>query len=212
MLLKRDSKTKLEFSPLAGGDASGDLATFEGLCQRLEHGEGEVRRVAALELASHKGAVSVLIASLMQESSPAVRDAIFTALASLKDPGAIPGLCECLRSENVSLRNGAIDALKLMPEQAAQWIPQLLTDPNPDVRILTISILESLKSPEVEEWLVAVLERDTHVNVCGSALDVLVEVAGARSYRAIQAVRDRFPSEAYIQFAVSLALKNLKQG
>lgn len=212
MLLKRDSKIRLEFSPAAPGDASGVSATFETLCQRLRDKESEVRRLAALELASHKGASPVLVACLMAEQSATVRDAIFTSLASMKDPGAIPGLCECLRSENVSLRNGAIDALKLMPEQAVEWIPQLLADPNPDVRILTISILESLKSPEVEGWLVAVLERDTHVNVCGSALDVLAEVASVRSRDAIQAVRERFPSEAYIQFAVALALKNLKYG
>lgn len=153
-----------------------------------------------------------LIEHLKSEPSAIVREAVFTTLARLGDPAALAGLAQCLRSEDANLRNGAIETLKLLPEQTATLIPKLLTDANSDVRILTISILESLRHPSVEEWLVQVIESDTHLNVCGAALDLLVEIGSARSLASIEGVKQRFSSEPYIQFAADLALKRIQQG
>jgi hypothetical protein len=43
------------------------------------------------------------------------------------------------------------------------------------VRIFAVNILESLRHPQVEEWLIEVIEGDPHLNVCGTAVDLLGE-------------------------------------
>ncbi len=182
------------------------------LTLQLASSDAGARRLAALEMLAHSGASMVLLRHLKEEASATVREAIFTTLARLDDPAALAGLADCLHSEDANLRNGAIETLKLLPEHTATIIPKLLQDPNADVRILTISILESLRHPRVEAWLVAVIEQDSHLNVCGAALDLLVEVGSPGAAEAIERLKERFSAEPYIQFAANLALKRLKKG
>jgi len=182
------------------------------LTVQLASSDAGARRLAALEMLAHPKASKVLLTHLKEEASATVREAIFTTLARLDDPAALSGLAEFLRSEDANLRNGAIEALKLTPDHTASVVPKLLSDPNSDVRILTISILESLRHPSVEEWLVAVIENDSHLNVCGAALDLLVEVGSPGAAGAVERLKARFPAEPYIQFAANLALKRLKKG
>jgi HEAT repeat protein len=178
---------------------------------QLASSEAELRRAAILELSKHPDSTALLTAHLKDEPSAIVRETIFTALARLGDATAIASLADCLRTEDANLRNGAIEALKLLPEQTARIIPKLLADQNSDVRILTISILESLRHPKVESWLIEVLEKDPHLNVCGSALDLMVEVGSEMSKKAIEGIKLRFPNEPYIQFTADLALKRINK-
>jgi len=188
------------------------LVSLPELIEQLAHADAGERRLAALALLNHQQAAPLLIEHLKSEPSAVVREAVFTTLARLGDPAALTGLARCLSSEDANLRNGAIETLKLLPEQTATIIPRLLADSNSDVRILTISILESLRHPFVEQWLVDVIESDPHLNVCGAALDLLVEVGGPESLGSIQRVKQRFIAEPYIQFAADLAMKRIKQG
>lgn len=207
MALKRS-----HISPSSPQSAEPGTPPLSALLEQLQHTDAGERRLAALALLPHNGAATYLIEHLKEESSAIVREAVFTTLARLGDPAALAGLAQCLRSEDAHLRNGAIETLKLLPEQTATLIPKLLADANSDVRILTINILESLRHPSVEEWLMQVLDSDTHLNVCGAALDLLVELGSARSQASIERVKQRFGSEPYIQFAADLALKRIQQG
>jgi HEAT repeat protein len=83
----------------------------------------------------------------------------------------------------------------------------LLHDPDPDVRIFAVNILESLKHPLVETWLIEVIGNDPHVNVCATAVDLLGEVGSSLAIPALTALRDRFSDEPYIGFAVDIAIK-----
>jgi len=86
----------------------------------------------------------------------------------------------------------------------------LLHDPDPDVRILAINILESLRHPEVESWLLAVIDTEPVLNVCGTAVDLLTEVGTAAAREPLRRLQERFAAEPYIQFATQLALKRLE--
>jgi hypothetical protein len=77
------------------------------------------------------------------------------------------------------------------------------------VRIMAVNILESLRHPRVEAWLIEVIERDPVVNVCGTAVDLLGEVGTPASRAALIHLKQRFASEPYIQFAADLALKRI---
>jgi HEAT repeat protein len=127
-------------------------------------------------------AADALVSRLKREDKTTVWEAILTTLIRLDDPSATAGLADCLRSEDAALRNEAIEALRELAASGdkANAVPpvllSLLADPDPDVRIFAVNIIESARHPDVERWLIEVIERDAHVNVCATAVDLLCEV------------------------------------
>jgi HEAT repeat protein len=182
------------------------------LIAQLEDANAAARRWAARDLTDCPAASAALADRLQREPEGSVREVILTALVSLGDAVAVAGLVQCLRSEDVALRNEAIEAMKLLPDAVATIMGGLLADPNPDVRIFAVNVLESLRHPEVEAWLLQVIEHDPHVNVCATAVDLLGEVGSAASRAPLLQLKARFPGEPYIQFAANLALKRLSDG
>ncbi|WP_257819952.1 HEAT repeat domain-containing protein [Burkholderia glumae] len=168
------------------------------------------RRDAARALAAHPDTAAVLVAQLQRESSASVRETIMLSLVHLRDQVALDGLVACLRSEDAALRNAAIAAMQQLPEEVAPLMSRLLADPDSDVRIFAVNVLESLRHPSVEAWLLEVIEQDPHVNVCAAAVDLLGEVGSARARAPLQRLQRRFPDEPFIRFAASIALQGLE--
>jgi len=185
---------------------------FTGLCQALEDDSPKARRWAARDLAAFPEASAALLARLGREPDHSVREVMLTSLTRLGDATALAGLIDCLRSEDALLRNEAIEALQQLPEEVAPHMERLLADPDSDVRIFAVNVLQSLRHPGVEPWLIAVIERDAHVNVCAAAVDLLGEVGSGAARAPLQALKERFPHEPYIRFAVDLALKRIGEG
>lgn len=167
------------------------------------------RRWAARDLTDCPHASAALVARLSKEDDVSVRAVILTTLTTLGDEVAVAGLVECLRSENAALRNEAIEAMKQLPDEVATIMRGLLQDADPDVRIFAVNILETLRHPEVESWLITVIEQDALLNVCATAVDLLGEVGTAASREPLKRLNLRFPDEPYIQFATELALKRI---
>jgi len=184
-----------------------DLA---GLTTALCSADPKSRRWAARDLAHFPAAVDALLTQLARETDREVREAIFITLAQFDNSQAVNGLIHCLRSEDAALRNSAIDALKLMPAAVAPMMAQLLRDPSADVRILAINVLESLRHPEVEAWLIGVIAQDTHVNVCATAVDLLTEVGTKTAVQALLALKSRFAEEPFMHFAIDVALQRIQ--
>jgi HEAT repeat protein len=179
------------------------------LARQLCDADPSTRRWAARDLVSCPEASVVLVRQLRREVDASVREIILTTLTQKGDEEAVSGLIECLRSEDASLRNEAIEAMKLLPAEVAPIMGGLLSDPDPDVRIFAVNILESLRHSKVEEWLKAVIESDPHVNVCATAVDLLGEVGTPFSREALENLKARFPEQPYIRFAADLALKRI---
>jgi HEAT repeat protein len=152
-----------------------------------------------------------LVCRLNREQDAAVREAILNSLVRLNDPSAISGLVDCLRSEDVALRNEVIETFKHMNDEVVPVLRSLLADPDPDVRIFVVNILDSERHQEAESWLIEVIERDKHVNVCATAVDLLCEVGTEAAIDPLVRLKDRFRSEAYIQFAADLAIKRIRE-
>ena len=87
----------------------------------------------------------------------------------------------------------------------------MLKDTDSDVRIFAVNILESLRHPQVESWLIEVIESDPHVNVCATAVDLLGEVGSSAAREALVRLKGRFPEEPYVQFAADLALRRIDE-
>ena len=77
--------------------------------------------------------MAVLASALSRESDPRVREAIFTGLARIATAESAAAVVPYLRSDDASLRTGAIDALRAMPRLRAAHLPLLLADPDADV-------------------------------------------------------------------------------
>lgn len=181
------------------------------LCATLSEPAPATRRWAARGLAAFPEATATLVAHLMQETDASVREAVLTSLTEIGSGEAVSGLVQCLRSEDVALRNAAIDAMGHLPDAVAPVMADLLTDADPDVRIFSVNILQSLRHPAVEQWLIGVIRHDSHVNVCATAVDLLTEVGSPAAREALEALRLRFPGEPYIDFATGLALKRIAE-
>jgi len=186
-------------------------AGMDALAARLASPDAAQRRAAARALAGFPAAVPVLLDALDGESEPAVRSAVLSALGAIGSEEAAAGLAECMRSEDAWLRNAAIDVLRGLPAQVATVIAHLLADWDRDVRILAVSVLDSLRHERVEEWLLQLIEADADVNVCGAALDLLAEVGTDAAQAPVARVLERFAGEPYIAFAGKLVLGRLER-
>jgi HEAT repeat protein len=196
--------------PIAGpAEAAEPLHTEASLVAQLADPDPAQRRWAARDLLRYPNAATALVQRLQCETDIAVREVIFTSLTRLGGAVAVAGLVHCLRSEEASLRNEAIEAMKVLPTEVAPIMGGLLQDADSDVRIMAVNVLESLQHPQVESWLIQVIEQDPVVNVCGAAVDLLTEVGTAAALGALQRIKQRFADEPYIQFAASLALKRI---
>lgn len=172
----------------------------------------EARRWAARDLVDCPGVSAALVQHLVSETESSVREVILTTLVRMGDAQAVAGLVDCMRSEDASLRNEAIEALKQLPTEVAPIMRQLLSDEDSDMRIFAVNVLESLRHPLVESWLADVIQRDTHVNVCATAVDLLGEVGSREVLEPLLRLKERFSREPYIQFAADLAIKRIIEG
>jgi HEAT repeat protein len=175
----------------------------------LESFDVTTRRWAARDLANCSDVSSVLVDRLKQEQDLSVREVILTTLTRQGDALAVAGLVDCLRSEDAALRNQATEAMKQLPDEVAPIMQGLLEDLDADVRIFAVNILESLRHPKVESWLIKVIETDAHINVCATAVDLLSEVGTQAARQPLIRLKARFIDEPYIQFAADLALKRI---
>lgn len=177
----------------------------------LEDDNPTTRRWAARDIVNCPDVASALVDRLKREGDLSVREVILTTLTRLGDSTAVAGLVDCLHSEDAALRNEAIEAMKQLPDEVAPIMQGLLADTDPDVRIFAVNILESLRHPDVESWLIEVIETDPHVNVCGTALDLLSEVGTEAALEPLARFKTRFADEPYIQFAADLALSRIHE-
>lgn len=182
-----------------------------GLVVNLANEAADTRRWAARDIIKCPDAANILLAQLRVEASLSVREVILTTLIRLGDPDAVLGLSDFLRSEDAALRNEVLEAMKHLPDSVATIMQDLLLDKDADVRIFAVNILESLRHPDVEVWLMQVIQKDAHINVCATALDLLSEVGTEAAIDAINQVNIRFQNEPYIQFAADLAIKRIQE-
>ncbi len=180
------------------------------LLHSLEDDNATTRRWAARDMVNCPDASVALVNRLKCEAELSVREVILSTLTQLGDATAVSGLVDCLRSDDAALRNEAVEAMKQLPDEVAPMMQGLLSDGDPDVRIFTVNVLESLCHPDVEAWLIEVISTDPHINVCATAVDLLSEVGTQKSLVPLDQLKKRFPDAPYMQFAADLALRRLR--
>lgn len=175
----------------------------------LTTGSPVERREAARFLASDPDAAEALSAQLACETADSVREAILVALGRIDTPEAAGYLLALLGSEDVWLRNAAIETLQIMGASVLGALEDALDDPDADRRIFAVNVLVSLRHPEAASLALRALERDSHVNVCAAALDVLAEIGRPEMIPAIDAAVARFSDEPFLRFAAKAAKRRI---
>lgn len=170
-----------------------------GLIAALRNGSADARRWAALDLAGDADAVAPLAALLAGEPDQAVREAALNTLAGIGGPSVVEALLPYLRYEDAAIRNAVVECLSKVPD-SLDAVPQLLADRDPDVRVLTVTLVASLHDPRVPGLLAGVVTGDPDPNVCGCAIGELAELAGASAQDVIEAAAERFPDDPFVAF------------
>ncbi|HEY4276002.1 MAG TPA: HEAT repeat domain-containing protein [Rhizomicrobium sp.] len=175
----------------------------------LQASSAETRWNAARRLAKDPESVAALGRALGQEDDPRVREALFTSLAYIQSPQAIATILPHIRSDDASIRAGALDALATVPDAVEKSVPTLLSDPDPDVRILICDVVRRLPGPLATQYLCDLLTVETHPNVCGAAVEALSEVGNETALPVLAQCADRFASEPFLVFSISMASKRV---
>jgi HEAT repeat protein len=146
-----------------------------------------------------------LAAALRKEDDSRVREAIFTALARIGTRESVDELVSVLRSDDASLRTGALDALRIVARAKREFVPGLLRDADPDVRILSCELIRGLAAGEATAMLCELLEVEQEGNVCAAAVDVLAEVGNANALATLAECAKRFADTPFLVFAIKIA-------
>ncbi len=182
---------------------------FENLIRQLNSDFSLERRWAARDLSQYPEAVPFLFERLKKEPDISVQEVIITSLLAINNEDVVKGFIELLKSEDAFLRNEVIEALKQIPEKVASYIEKLLHSSDPDLKIFAIDIMGSLDRSMVFKWLKEILENETHVNICATALDLVSEIGTEEFLPLIEKIKNRFSDEPYIQFICDLAKRRI---
>ncbi|WP_291846425.1 HEAT repeat domain-containing protein [Bradyrhizobium sp.] len=168
-------------------------------------GSDDDRWTAARGAADSPDGLSLLADALSRERIPRVREAIFTALTKIATPDSAAVVLPYLRSDDAAERTGALDALRAMPAAAAKFLPSLLNDTDPDVRLLACEIARVLPAGDGSCALGELIERETNSNVCSAAVEVLAETGDLASLPILARCAARFPDDPFLTFAIRAA-------
>ena len=146
---------------------------FDELMEKVKSESEEERRWAAHLLGERreKRGIKPLI-KLLSDKSCAVREAAADALSRINGKEVIQELIFLLRSEEVDLRNIAIEILEEIGEKVVEPLSPLLEDEDHDIRKFVCDIMGNIGSPRAIPYLISVLN-DPHINVACAACEAL---------------------------------------
>jgi HEAT repeat protein len=177
----------------------------------LTSSDADTRWHAARAMALDTASVAPLAKALQTEAAPRVREAIITSLMRIGDQASVQALLPYLRSQDAGMRTAAIDALQAMPDATSPFMTALLSDNDSDVRILAAELVRNMPVDKATALLVALLDRETHPNVCGAAIEVLTELGTPDALPALQACAKRFAGTPFLPFAISHAIARISR-
>ncbi|GMM71113.1 HEAT repeat domain-containing protein [Alteromonas gracilis] len=183
--------------------------TPQQLVADLASPDSSVRRWAVRDLSGDENAHKAFLARLPAENDPTVIEALFSALEHNMTDADASQLIGMLKSEQVQLRNGAIEIMQQNPDLFAHNVHKLMQDDDPDTRIFCVDIIGAVAHPDALNWLHHIALNDDNENVVGTALDKLAEVSDSSTHEILQTVESRFPNHAYISFVISLIRNQL---
>jgi HEAT repeat protein len=194
---------------LQSGEEPPELPAADLLERQLSDPDPDRRRSAALNLEGVAESVPALLDRLDVETEPAVRHAILTSLVHRDTREVAARLARHLTSDDAGLRTAAAEALAAMPGSVLALMPDLIGNPDHDVRIMTAMILANIRHVEAVSWLAAMIPAESHPNVVAAAISALLPSARAEHESLLRQAMHRFPDDPFLRFVVEMALPRL---
>jgi HEAT repeat protein len=191
------------------GKTGSKAAAAVDLAAELKNASSDARWAAARNAADRPEAVPLLAEALACEKNERVREAIVTSLARIATAEAASVLLPYLRSDDASLRTGALDGLRAMPELAKLYLQQLLADTDDDVRVLVCDLARDLPGREVPRLLCSLLETEPSSTVCAAAVESLAEIGDASDIASLERCAARFHNDPFLVFSIKVAIERL---
>jgi HEAT repeat protein len=168
-------------------------------------------RWAAARAARDSAAIPSLGEALAHERDARVREAIFTALARIGTPESANVVLPYLRLDDANTRTGAMDSLRAMRDACRPYLPALLADPDPDVRLLACDLVRDAGGADGPRWLCALIETEPQANVCAAAVEALGGIGDAAALSALLNCAQRFPDDPFLGFAIKVVADRLRR-
>ena len=96
-----------------------------------------------------------------------------------------------------------------MPAATAAYLPALVTDKDPDVRLLSCELARAQPAATANRLLCAVLDTDPEKNVCAAALDVLAETGGPEILASLNRCAQRFQDDPFLAFSIDVVRQQI---
>jgi HEAT repeat protein len=182
----------------------------EAVVRALAGGTDDERWAAARAAADLPASVPALRAALAREQSPAVREALFSALVRIASPQSVEAILPFLRSDDAQVRTNACDALLVVKSAAWPYLPALLRDQDPDVRILACNLVREMPQDEAVGLYCERLDAETEENVCAAVVEGLADIGGADALPALTRCAERFRAMPFLAFTIKIAIDRLR--
>ena len=176
----------------------------------LANGTADERWAAARAASDLPDSAGALGEALVAERNPRVREAMFTSLARMGTPQSIELILPFLHSEEAHLRTAVLDALRTAQSAARPYLPRLLEDADPDVRLLACELVRSLPAEEATGLLCRLLDVEREPNVCASAVEVLAEVGGTQALPVLARCEERFRETPFLAYSIKIAADRIR--
>jgi HEAT repeat protein len=151
-----------------------------------------------------------IVRELTHATDAGYRARLLKALVLLNSVEAASALSSLVAHADAALRSIGVEGLRqLSPVVARPALAALLADPSPDIRIRALDVVDHVPDAEVETWLIALLEREDHANVCGAILEQLAEIGTGAALPAIRAAKLRFATTPFITFSADIAVAQI---
>lgn len=174
--------------------------------------EMEDKSYALNEMAHFEGGHQKLAEILHVENDHALIDVIRMILAGVDGEVApIDEILTLLKREDPYVRNLAISILQDYGNAIKYYIVKYLIGDDRDLRIFAINVLGDVAFSESRDMMVELLESEEDVNVAMTAVDYLGEIGLEEDIPLLVSLKDRFPDEFYVSFAVDTAVNAIKE-
>ncbi len=172
------------------------------------------RRQILKALAATPEALEFFLNQALEEDQPLLLQLIFDSLMSLaqidgQERSVVSAMLRLMREGDASRRGLAVRFLSAFPHVTAEIVPTLLRDPDVDIRLYALDVIQHLVHPDVPNWIVSVLESEEHPNVIASAIDRGLEAGCTELQPLFRSVSERFSHVPFVQFVVKLAHRRL---
>ncbi|MDQ7045640.1 MAG: HEAT repeat domain-containing protein [Sulfurimonas sp.] len=126
------------------------------------------------------------------------------------DDAPIEEIMDLLKNENAYIRNLGISILRDFGMAIKFYIVKFLIGDDRDLRIFAINVLGDVNFSESRDMLVELLENEEDINVAMTAVDYMGEIGEEEDVVLLESLKERFPGDFYVAFAVDGAIKSIE--